>query len=1249
MTVLRFVSNGSVSKSDRGGRRRNETPTRKPPRIRLGMEALENRSLLSANVLQTNLVSDQPGIAQVQDPNLVNPWGISESSTSPFWISDNSAGVSTLYSVPGTNNSPASITPLVVSISTPGDPLGASGTPTGTVFNIDGGATGGFTVSGVDKNGNPITAAANFLFDTKDGTLVGWNPAVNPQGFDPAKAGTYGIIAVDNSGNNFTQPDPAKQTGAVYTGMTTASSTTPGMPIFATDPNTTTVLYAANFRSGQVEVYDTNFKPVALPAGAFADRKLPKGYAPFNVQVLGNKVYVTYAKQNANKHDDVAGQGHGFIDVFNLDGTPGLPGGKERLVSRGPLDSPWGLALAPPSFGATSGDLLVGNFKSGLIDVFNPTTGKSLGNLKGAHGKPVHIDRLLALQVGNGGSGGDANSVYFTAGLDHKTHGLFGSLTPAAPADPAAGGTDVLTYHNDTSRTGANLNETTLTPQNVNASSFGKLFSYDLDGQVYAQPLVVSNLRIAGKVHNVLFVATENDSVYALDANNPTAGPRHNGVLWQTSFIDPAKGITPVPSQDVQNNGISPMYGITATPVIDLATKTIYVVSQEKEQPNNAGGPHYVQQFDALNLLTGKEKGSPVTVGNTTLEPDGSFINDTKLAVTGTGSGSADGVIKFNALRELPRLGLVLDMNVPGHPDGVVFTGDASDGDIDPYHGWLVGYDAKTLKLVTSFITTPNGDFGGIWQGGAAPSVLPNGNLLLGTGNGTFDAFTTTTPPGAAAQGEGGFGLGSSGLHQSAAVSFAASIPSSGVSSTGLFFNGDTPTDQPLAPDVNQPLAGTGINFTAGAEDPNGPDTFQATLSYSGTTLSETITDETTGATFSRDYANVNLPATVGGSDTAFVGFGGGTDGRTSTIAITNWTYSSGGQTLIDHSGGFASHGDVTATGVTTFNGAAADVTTGDGQQAGNLFANSPVNIGNFTTTFDFQIQPQGSSQVGDGLSFIIQNDPGHGPGPDYGESYLQLKPTPGRMTVVDSYTPFDFKARDIIDADTASTGVTLLPAFPGTAHPNLAVGADKSGRIYLIDTDNMGGFNVGGPDRVLQEFTANPQGLIYSSPVYFNGMVYIQGVGDVIKAFALKLDPATNTMMLDETPVSQGTSVSGFPGEVQSVSADGTSNGIVWSPEVDSSGPAILRAYNANDLSNVLYASNQAGGPRDTAGDGVKFSTPTIANGHVYLGTQAEVDVYGLLSNAGSASQSVATPAQLVLGAATPAGPAAMRKSRRV
>jgi uncharacterized protein (TIGR03118 family) len=388
------------------------------------------------NVLQTNLVSDLPGVAQVLDPNLVNAWGISESGVSPFWISDNNAGLSTLYNDPGANNTPISINPLVVSMPTPGNSLGATGAPDGTVFNIDGGATGGFKLSGVDKNGNPITDSSVFLFTTEDGTLVGWNPAVNPVGFDPAKAGTYAIIAVDNSGNNFTQPDPAQQTGAVYKGLTIASSATPGTPIFASDPNTTTVLYAANFRFGKVEVYDTSFKSVTLPAGAFADANLPAGYAPFNVQVLGTKVYVTYAKQDASKHDDIGGQGHGFIDVFNLDGTPGLPGGKERLVSRGALDSPWGLAIAPSSFGKLRGDLLVGNFKSGFIDTYNPATGRYLGHLKGADGEPIHIDGLWALKVGNGGKGGDANTVYFTAGLDQETHGLFGSLTPVVPGTP---------------------------------------------------------------------------------------------------------------------------------------------------------------------------------------------------------------------------------------------------------------------------------------------------------------------------------------------------------------------------------------------------------------------------------------------------------------------------------------------------------------------------------------------------------------------------------------------------------------------------------------------------------------------------------------------------------------------------------------------------------------------------------------------------------------------------------------------
>jgi uncharacterized protein (TIGR03118 family) len=399
-------------------------------------------------VLQTNLVSDLPGVAQFQDPNLVNPWGISESAGSPFWVSDNNAGVSTLYNAPAkpaAGQLPFSINPLVVSIPIPGDPLGSQGAPTGTVFNIDGGATGGFKVSGFTnpKTGPSVSTSASavFLFATEDGTIVGWNPGVFPKGFDPTKTtSTYGIIAVDNSGNNFTEADPAKQTGAVYKGL--AIATGANGPIFAGDTASGTVLYAANFRSGKIDVFDTNFTPVKLPDGAFTDPNLPKGYAPFNVQELGGKIYVTYAKQNADKHDDVAGAGHGFVDVYTLDGKPaGLTVNgtvTPRLISRGELNSPWGLELVPKGgFGnLPAGTLLVGNFGDGRINAYNATTGAFLGGLKDPDGEPIQIDGLWAIKFGNGGGGGRADTLYFTAGLFHETHGLFGSLSAVAPGTP---------------------------------------------------------------------------------------------------------------------------------------------------------------------------------------------------------------------------------------------------------------------------------------------------------------------------------------------------------------------------------------------------------------------------------------------------------------------------------------------------------------------------------------------------------------------------------------------------------------------------------------------------------------------------------------------------------------------------------------------------------------------------------------------------------------------------------------------
>ncbi|MGO9959093.1 MAG: TIGR03118 family protein [Solirubrobacteraceae bacterium] len=387
--------------------------------------------------MQTNLVSDLAGVAGVSDPNLVNPWGISESGASPFWISDNNAGLSTLYDVPGAGSTPVSINPLAVSIPTPVSLTG--GAPTGTVFNTAS-AGGAFAITGLNKSGQQTSVPAAFLFVTEDGTIVGWNPGIDPTGsFDgPNGASTHAVIAVDNSGNNFTNPDPNQQNGAVYKGLAIATTTTAIIP---DDANSTALMYASNFRAGVVEVYDAKLNRVTMPTGAFSDPRLPAGYAPFNIQALNGKIYVTYARQDATRHDDLAGPHRGFVDVFNPDGSPGLPYGNVRLISRGPLDSPWGLAIAPQGFAdlsAPSGDpvLLVGNFGTGLINAFDATTGYPLGQLKDPDGEPIQIDGLWALKVGNGGSGGATDTVYFTAGLFGETHGVFGSLTTAAPGSP---------------------------------------------------------------------------------------------------------------------------------------------------------------------------------------------------------------------------------------------------------------------------------------------------------------------------------------------------------------------------------------------------------------------------------------------------------------------------------------------------------------------------------------------------------------------------------------------------------------------------------------------------------------------------------------------------------------------------------------------------------------------------------------------------------------------------------------------
>jgi uncharacterized protein (TIGR03118 family) len=337
----------------------------------------------TTNFIQTNLISDIAGVARFTDPNLVNPWGIAYMPTSPgnpggpFWISDNNAGVSTVYNGDGSTAFPA------VKIPPPaGSPLGTLGTPTGVVFN--GGS--GFMVS---QNG--MSGASFFIFATEDGTIAGWSPSVNVNS---------AITAVDNSKN------PTAADGAVYKGLAMAG----------------TFLYAADFRHGTIDVFNQSFKPATFK-GNFTDPMIPAGFAPFNIQNLGGKLFVTYAKQDATKHDDVGGAGNGFVDVYSTNGIL-----LQHLISHGALDSPWGVAIAPAGFGQLGGDLLVGNFKDGHINAFNPTTGTLIGPVNNQFGNPITIDHLWGLKFGNGGAAGDTKTLFFTAGIGDEMHGLFGSI-----------------------------------------------------------------------------------------------------------------------------------------------------------------------------------------------------------------------------------------------------------------------------------------------------------------------------------------------------------------------------------------------------------------------------------------------------------------------------------------------------------------------------------------------------------------------------------------------------------------------------------------------------------------------------------------------------------------------------------------------------------------------------------------------------------------------------------------------------
>lgn len=305
--------------------------------------------------------ADRFGRAAHVDHSLVNPWGLAQIPGGPLWVANNGTDTATLYT---TNHK----LPLTVKI--PG------GAPTGQVYN----PTSGFTVS-TSRGNKP----ALFIFSSEAGVISGWSAA---------------------SGTTAMQVD--KNTNAIYKGLAISTSGGPAR------------VYATDFHNGMVDVWDSSWMPVSAP---FTDPHLPAGFAPFGIQAVGNKILVSYAKQDAGREDDSPGMGNGYVDLFDRNGMF-----LARVASKGQLNSPWGMDIAPSNFGAFSGDLLVGNFGNGIINVFSPTTGKSLGMLKDSHGNPLVLDGLWGLLNGNGLSA-PRNAVIFSAGPQKESHGLLGYLT----------------------------------------------------------------------------------------------------------------------------------------------------------------------------------------------------------------------------------------------------------------------------------------------------------------------------------------------------------------------------------------------------------------------------------------------------------------------------------------------------------------------------------------------------------------------------------------------------------------------------------------------------------------------------------------------------------------------------------------------------------------------------------------------------------------------------------------------------
>ena len=503
-----------------------------------------------------------------------------------------------------------------------------------------------------------------------------------------------------------------------------------------------------------------------------------------------------------------------------------------------------------------------------------------------------------------------------------------------------------FTRLNNNSRTGQNLQEYALTPTTVNQTQFGKLFSCPVDGYVYASPLYVANLAISGQgTHNVVFVATERDDVYAFDADNPSCSQ-----IWYTSFINPSAGITTVPQSSVSSTDIVPEIGVTGTPVIDPSSGTLYVVAKTEENGT------YVQRLHALDITTGAEKfGGPVVI---------------QASVAGSGDGSS--TVSFNPLWENQRAALLL-------ANGVVYIAWGSHGDLGPYHGWLLGYNASTLQQVAVWNSTPNGSGGGIWQGGDGPSADSSGNIYAIPENGTFDANTG---------------------------------------------------------------------------------------------------------------------------------------------------------------------------------------------------------------------------------------------GADYGGSFVKLSTQGGGLTLVDYFTPYNQAYLNSNNWAPGTSAPVLVPVQTGTTYPNIVLGVGKDGTAWLVNQNNMGGYNSSSNSQIIQTILISQNVGLHVvnavGPAFWQNNIPFLAPDSVFQDYLLSND------LLSTTPISQASTVVGFPGGTPVISANGSTDGIVWvldNSAFSSSGPAVMHAYDAANAATEYWNSSQAANARDQAGPAVKFTVPTVANGKVYVGGQYQLTIYGLLN----------------------------------